>query len=73
MRSLDLGVDCCYNNFKKPVRGDFMSLYKELYFKLFAAMADAVENMEQANYGLARQRLITAQQEAEEQYISTEE
>ncbi len=50
-----------------------MSLYKELYFKLFAAMADAVEDMEQANYGLAKQRLIAAQQEAEEDYISHEE
>ena len=32
-----------------------MSLYKELYFKLFAAMSDAVEDMEQANYGMALQ------------------
>ncbi len=47
-----------------------MSLYKELYFKLFAAIADAVEDMEQENYGLAKQRLIAAQQEAEERYIS---
>jgi hypothetical protein len=50
-----------------------MSLYKELYFKLFAAMADAVEDMEQENYGLAKQRLIIAQQEAEERYISADE
>jgi len=50
-----------------------MSIYKELYFKLFAAVADAVEDMEQANYGKALQRLITAQQEAEEGYISAEE
>ena len=47
-----------------------MSLYKELYFKLFAAMADAAEDIDQANYGMALQRLITAQQEAEECYIS---
>lgn len=47
-----------------------MTDYETLYFKLFAAMADALEYMEQENYGLARQRLICAQQEAEEQYIS---
>ena len=46
--------------------------YQELYFKLFAAMADALEYMEQDNYGLARQRLIAAQQETEEQYIAEE-
>ena len=47
--------------------------YETLYFKLFAAMADALEYMEQDNYGLARQALIAAQQAAEEQYISAEE
>ena len=46
--------------------------YKKLYFMLFAAMADAVEELEQENYGAAKQRLITAQQEAEEQYIAEE-
>ena len=50
-----------------------MSLFEELYFKLFAAMADAVEDIENGNYGLAKQRLIDAQQEAEERYISAEE
>ena len=49
-----------------------MPNYQELYFKLFAAMADAVEQMENENYGLARQTLIAAQQEAEEEYISEE-
>lgn len=46
--------------------------YKALYFKLFAAMADAVEDLENENYGDAKQRLIRAQQEAEEQYLSEE-
>ena len=46
--------------------------YKALYFKLFAAMADAVEQLEQENYGAAKQRLISAQQEAEEEYLSEE-
>lgn len=49
-----------------------MSLYRELYYKLFAATAAAVEDIEQANYGKALQQLITAQQEAEERCISTE-
>jgi len=35
-------------------------------------MADAVEDIEQANYGKALQRLISAQQEAEERYISAQ-
>ena len=46
--------------------------YEALYFKLFAAIADALEHMEGDNYGLARERLISAQQEAEEQYIAEE-
>lgn len=46
--------------------------YQALYFKLFAAMADAVDKLEQQNYGDAKQILISAQQEAEEQYLSEE-
>lgn len=46
--------------------------YQALYFKLFGAVADAVEHMEKENYGLARQTLIAAQQEAEEEYIAEE-
>ena len=46
--------------------------YKKLYFMLFAAMADAVEEMEEQNYGKAKRILISAQQEAEEAYISEE-
>lgn len=49
-----------------------MPNYEELYFKLFAAMADAVEELEKENYEGAKRRLIRAQQEAEEQYISEE-
>lgn len=43
--------------------------YKKLYFHLFAAMADAVEAIEADNYGQAKEILISAQQEAEENYI----
>ena len=46
--------------------------YKKLYFKLFAAMADAVEYLEEGQPFLAKQRLVTAQQEAEEEYISAQ-
>lgn len=44
--------------------------YKKLYFQLFAALADAVEAIEQQNYEQAKVILIQAQQDAEEQYIS---
>lgn len=44
-----------------------MPNYKELYFKLFSAAADAVEAIEAMNFGQAKEVLIAAQQEAEEQ------
>lgn len=44
--------------------------FQALYFQLFGAVADAVEHLENENYGLARQMLIAAQQQAEEAYIS---
>ena len=47
--------------------------YKALYFKLFAATADAVEYLEQGQPFLAKQRLISAQQEAEEEYLVSDE
>lgn len=43
--------------------------YEKLYFQLFAAMADAVGEMEAQNFGAAKEALIRAQQAAEEQYI----
>lgn len=46
--------------------------YKKLYFKLFAAMADAVEELEAENFGAAKQCLISAQQETEEEYLAEE-
>lgn len=47
-----------------------MNLYKELYFKLFAVMADAVEALEKGDADYARKILIAAEQEAEEIYLS---
>ena len=49
-----------------------MTNFRKLYFKLFAAMADAVELMEKKKYEQALRTLIRAQQEAEERYISGE-
>ena len=46
--------------------------YKKLYFKLFAALADAVEELENGQPFAAKERLIRAQQEAEEEYIDEE-
>ena len=43
--------------------------YQPLYTLLFNAVTDAVEAMEQMNFGQARDILIHAQQQAEEQYI----
>ncbi len=51
-------------------KGDGMNLYKELYFKLFAVMADAVEALEKGDADYARKILIAAEQEAEEIYLS---
>lgn len=43
--------------------------FERLYFKLFAALADAVEAMEHDEIGEAKKILIRAQQQAEEEYI----
>lgn len=50
-----------------------MDLYKELYFKLFSAMADAVESLEHNEPIAARKSLVAAMQRAEEAVISKEE
>ena len=50
-----------------------MNFYRDLYFKLFAVMADAVEWIERGDATYAKQLLIAAMREAEESYISAEE
>lgn len=47
-----------------------MSSYKKLYFKLFSAITDALEAIEDDDPWLAYKRLMLAQQETEEQYMS---
>ena len=46
--------------------------YENLYHLLFNAITDALEQMESQNFGTAKETLITAQQEAEELYMSAE-
>ena len=45
-------------------------MYKEMYFTLFNAISDAVEQLEQRNYGQAAAILKQAQAAAEEIYVS---
>ena len=47
--------------------------YKKLYHLLFNAITDALEQMEQQNYGSAKDLLIAAQQTAEDIYITAED
>ncbi len=46
-----------------------MPNYRELYFKLFAAAADALEALERNDGLRARQILLRAQLEAEDRWI----
>lgn len=43
--------------------------YQVLYHQLFNACTDAINDLENQNFGQAKSRLIAAQQEAEEQYL----
>lgn len=43
------------------------------YFGLFNAVTDALTALNQQNYGLAKELLIHAQQQAEEDYLSAGE
>ena len=43
-----------------------------MYSTLFNAITDALEDLEKQNIGLARERLIAAQQKTEEIYIEAE-
>ena len=47
--------------------------YQKLYTLLFNAITDALGDLEQLNIGAAKERLISAQQQAEELYIETVE
>ena len=45
-------------------------MYKEMYYTLFNAITDAVDQLEQCNYGQAASILKQAQAAAEEIYVS---
>ena len=46
--------------------------YQKLYTTLFNRITDAISQLEQANYGAAKDTLMQAQQEAEELYLNDE-
>lgn len=50
-----------------------MNIYKKAYFLLFNAITDALEQLERKQPFQMRQTLITAQQNAEELIISSDE
>lgn len=50
-----------------------MTSYKELYLYLFRQIADAVEDLERGRTSSARERLIHAQQQAEEAVMAQED
>ena len=47
--------------------------YKAMYLLLFNAITDALEKIEEQNYGEARELLIAAQQKAEDIYIDSDD
>lgn len=48
-----------------------MKFYRTMYYRLFAAIADAVDQLEDQNYGTARLTLLAALVNAEELYLKT--
>ena len=48
-------------------------MYRKMYYALFNAVTDALEAMEQQNYGQARALLIAAQQQSEELFPGGED
>ena len=47
-----------------------MNVYRELYYKLFGAIADAVESLERNEPAAAKKTLIAAMREAEEAVLT---
>ena len=50
-----------------------MEVYQKMYYPLFNAITDALEQLDAQNYGEAKETLISAQQKAEEIYIDSAE
>ena len=51
---------------------DNMANYDKMYSLLFNAITDALEKLEKQNLGGAKETLVSAQQKAEEIYITAE-
>ena len=49
-----------------------MEDYAKLYHLLFNAITDALEQMNAQNFGSAKETLVSAQQKAEDLYITAE-
>ena len=49
------------------------NIYQKLYYFVFNEITDALEEMENQNFGKAKDILQTAQQKAEELYLEQEE
>ena len=49
-----------------------MEDYTKLYHLLFNAITDALEQMNAQNFGNAKETLVSAQQKAEDLYITAE-
>ena len=47
--------------------------YEKMYHYLFNAITDAIEKIEELDFGTAKQKLTSAQQKTEEMYIEAEE
>lgn len=47
--------------------------YKTMYFRLFNAVTDAVEELQKLNFGAAAEILRAAQQAGEDSYVEAEE
>ena len=54
------------------ISGEYQNYYEKMYSTLFNAITDALEQIEQQNFGSAKDLLIAAQQQAEEIYITAE-
>lgn len=50
-----------------------MDPYQKMYYVLFNAISNALEELDEVNVGLAKKRLREAQQHTEEMYISQED
>ena len=54
------------------MEGNTMNFYRDLYYKLFSVIADAVESLENNEPLAAKKALIAAMREAEKIVISAE-